>query len=97
MTAVKLKVELSYGNEIGPGKIELLEHIAAAGSIAAAAKRMQMSYKRVWDLIEELNRGFQQPVISVQRGGPKGGGASLTQTGALIVQNYRAIEAITIS
>jgi molybdate transport system regulatory protein len=41
---------------MGPGKAELIEHIAATGSISAAARAMGMSYRRAWQLVEALNK-----------------------------------------
>src|SRR5690606_20500385 len=77
---------------IGPGKIELLEQIAAFGSISAAARRMDMSYKRAWDLVEEMNRLFGKPLVSAQTGGRRGGGTQLTPVGLAVVSRFRAIE-----
>ena len=76
---------------LGPGKAELLERIAATGSIAAAARDMGMSYKRAWMLIETLNAMFRAPVVDRSRGGPGGGGAVLTETGQMALAQYRAL------
>lgn len=92
MPSLSLRVNLDPEGRIGPGKIELLEQIAAFGSISAAARRMEMSYKRAWDLVEEMNRLFGKPVVAAQTGGKKGGGAQLTTVGLAIVSRYRAIE-----
>lgn len=90
--SLSLRIDLRPKGKIGPGKIELLEHIAAFGSIAAGARRMNMSYKRAWDLVEEMNRLFGKPVVSAQTGGRRGGGAQLTPTGLAVVGRFRAIE-----
>jgi molybdate transport system regulatory protein len=87
-----LRIRFEPEGHIGHGKVELLERIAASGSIAAAARQMTMSYKRAWDLIEEMNRIFGRPMLETQKGGPGGGGARLTGTGAAVVARYRAIE-----
>lgn len=92
MPSLSLRINLDPGGRIGPGKIELLEQIAAFGSISAAARKMDMSYKRAWDLVEEMNGMFGKPVVSAQTGGRKGGGAQLTQAGLAIVSRFRAIE-----
>ena len=76
MPSLSLRINLDPDGRIGPGKIELLEQIAAFGSISAAARKMEMSYKHAWDLVEELNRIFGKPLVSAQTGGRKGGGAS---------------------
>lgn len=92
MPSLSLRIDLGAGGRIGPGKIELLEHIASLGSISAGARQMEMSYKRAWDLVEEMNRMFDQPVIAAQKGGRHGGGAQLTPTGLALVGRFRAIE-----
>lgn len=90
-----LRIRIVFGAHemIGPGKAELLERIAATGSIAAAAREMRMSYKRAWMLIETLNAIFREPVVESTRGGPGGGGAALTETGRRVLAIYRAFEA----
>ena len=92
MPSLSLRVNLDPDGRIGPGKIELLEQIAAFGSISAAARNMEMSYKRAWDLGEEMNKLFGKPVVSAQTGGRRGGGAQLTHVGLAIVSRFRAIE-----
>ena len=77
---------------IGPGKIALLEAIAATGSIASAAKRLRMSYRRAWLLVDETNRCLVRPVVEASAGGEKGGRAALTPTGAELVRRYRKVE-----
>jgi molybdate transport system regulatory protein len=92
MPSLSLRINLDPDGRVGPGKIELLEQIAAFGSISAAARKMDMSYKHAWDLVEELNRIFGKPLVSAQTGGKRGGGASLTETGLAVVSRFRAIE-----
>ncbi len=63
MPSLSLRIDLDPGGRIGPGKIELLEKIAAFGSISAAGRAMDMSYRRAWELVEELNTIFGKPDI----------------------------------
>jgi molybdate transport system regulatory protein len=86
------KIRFDPEGQIGHGKVELLEQIADFGSISAGARRMNMSYKRAWDLVEEMNTIFGKPVLATQKGGRSGGGAQLTPTGLAVVARYRAIE-----
>ena len=81
------------GRKFGPGKVELLERIAARGSISAAGREMGMSYKRAWSLVEEMNAMFAKPLVVPARGGAGGGGAQLTPEGARAVALFRALEA----
>jgi molybdate transport system regulatory protein len=77
---------------IGPGKVQLLELIERHGSISAAGRAMDMSYRRAWMIIEELNKAFASPLVAKQTGGSGGGGAVLTALGKEIAERYRRIE-----
>ncbi len=92
MASLKLRILLDSGRRIGPGKIELLEEIAACGSISAAGRKLAMSYRRAWNLVEEMNATFAEPLVERHVGGHRGGGASLTAGGRSLVARYRTIE-----
>jgi molybdate transport system regulatory protein len=93
--ALRLRIVFGGGAMLGPGKADLLEGIRETGSIAAAARGMNMSYKRAWMLVETMNAAFRAPVVQSSRGGSAGGGASLTQTGAAVLAEYRKLQDIT--
>ena len=86
-----LRVTLSDDFYIGPGRADLLELIAETGSIAESAKRMGMSYKRAWGLVQALNEGFGAPLVETTRGG-KEQGASLTALGSEVLARYRSMQ-----
>ena len=90
---LSIRIDLASGVRIGPGKIAVLEEIARSGSISAAGRALRMSYRRTWELVEDLNRGLGAPVVATAAGGSGGGGASLTPAGIAVVERYRAIEA----
>ncbi|MGJ4897215.1 MULTISPECIES: winged helix-turn-helix domain-containing protein [unclassified Bradyrhizobium] len=92
LPSLSLRIDLDDGGRIGPGKIALLENIARHGSISAAGRAMDMSYKRAWDLVDEINRVCRQPAVARQTGGRNGGGAALTAFGTQLVERYRRIE-----
>ena len=58
---------------IGPGKVALLEAIEQTGSITASAKKLGMSYRRAWLLVEETNRCLVRPAVQTAAGGQRGG------------------------
>ena len=91
-TSISLRIELGSDTLLGPGKAALLSGIRDTGSIAAAGRRMGMSYKRAWYLIDTLNKAFQEPLISASKGGRRGGGAILTSTGDAILESYLRME-----
>jgi molybdate transport system regulatory protein len=89
----KIRILIGAVVAIGPGKADLLEAIARSGSISAAAREMGMSYRRAWMLVDVLNASFAKPLVSTATGGPRGGGAQLTDFGTDVLKRYRAMEA----
>ncbi len=92
---ISLRIDFGPGQRLGPGKVKLLEAIASEGSISAAARSISMSYKRAWDLVDELNTIFSAATVESKTGGSKGGGASLTPLGLKILKHYQAIQTST--
>jgi len=92
LPSLSVRIDLDREGRIGPGKIELLENIRKLGSISAAGRAMDMSYKRAWDLVDEINRICRQAAVERQTGGKNGGGAALTPLGISLVARYRKIE-----
>lgn len=77
---------------LGIGRITLLENIQTLGSMSSAAKKMGMSYKKAWKLIEELNGMFDEPLVIKEQGGKAGGGTLLTERGHQAIADFRAFE-----
>src|SRR5260221_14748926 len=92
LPSLSVRIDLDTEGRIGPGKITLLENIREHGSISAAGRAMDMSYKRAWDLVDEINRICRQAAVERQTGGKNGGGAVLTPFGISLVARYRKIE-----
>jgi molybdate transport system regulatory protein len=96
LIGARLRIYLGTNVPLGPGKADLLDHIAETGSIAAAGRAMAMSYRRAWLLVEELNTMFKRPVVTTSKGGTGGGGgARLTATGRDVLMRYRNMEKAT--
>lgn len=91
-TSLHLRLDFGGERSLGPGKIRLLELINETGSISAAGRALEMSYRQAWLLVDELNRMFKEPVVSAQTGGGGGGGTVLTETGNTVVRRYRDME-----
>jgi molybdate transport system regulatory protein len=89
---LSIRLDLVSGARIGPGKVAVLEEIARSGSISAAGRALRMSYRRTWELVEDLNRRLGTPVVETAAGGSGGGGAVLTRAGKAVIERYRAIE-----
>lgn len=89
---LSIRVELPNGSRLGPGKVALLESIGQRRSIAAAARDHDMSYRRAWLLVDDLNRAFSEPVVETFPGRSQGAGAALTAFGTRLVALFRATE-----
>lgn len=77
---------------LGPGKMELLGHISRLGSLSGAARQMGMSYMRAWNLVKELNRDSDRPMVELTRGGARGGKARVTPLGRKVLRLYQQME-----
>ncbi len=80
------------GTWLGPGMIQLLERVAAHGSIRAAAASMNMSYRKAWLLIQKMQDTFNGQVVTTAIGGSAGGGSRLTELGETLLKTYRRVE-----
>lgn len=78
---------------MGPGKADLLQAIGETGSISAAARRMKMSYRRAWLLVDTMNQCFEGPLVETATGGNHGGGARITELGEEVLRRYREMDA----
>ena len=94
MAAIRITARVMAKGEgaFGPGKAALLERIATEGSISKAAKAMDMSYSRAWQLVDSMNNSFRKPLVESKTGGKKGGGASITKAGEEVLALYRRME-----
>jgi molybdate transport system regulatory protein len=85
-------VEGAEGTFLGMGRVALLEGIRDTGSITGAAKRLKMSYRRAWELVESMNRQSAEPLIKASTGGKGGGGASLTEAGEKAIAAFKRMD-----
>ncbi len=76
---------------MGPGRVELLEKIIETGSISQAAKLMEMSYKKAWDLINSINQHTNKPIVITQTGGERGGGTIVTEEGKQLISAFKKL------
>ena len=88
---IKIRISNNFDTVIGPGKANLLEQIILTGSISSAAKEMNMSYRRAWELINTMNQSFDEPIVLSKTGGSHGGGAEVTELGIKILDLYKVI------
>ena len=86
-----LWIECDGERFFGPGPVELLERINDSGSINQAAKQMQMSYKKAWEIINMLNTHAGHPFVVTQTGGTSGGGSAITDEAKAMITWYRQL------
>ena len=91
-TRLRMRVYRDQVIAVGPGKITLLEAIDQTGSISAAARHLNMSYRRAWLLVNETNQSLHSPAVVSSEGGAAGGGTKLTDTGRQLIKLYRTAE-----
>ena len=89
---VRFRLDFAENSSIGPGKIALLEAIRASGSLSQGARKMGMSYRRAWLLVENLRCSFREPVTLASTGGKRGGGMRVTEFGDALIKSYRELE-----
>jgi molybdate transport system regulatory protein len=90
-----MTLRLDFGDTVrlGPGKVRLLELIGDLGSISAAGRAMDMSYRRAWLLVDSLNQAFVEPVVATRPGGKADNRAEVTPFGREVIRRFRAMEA----
>jgi len=89
---IRFRIDFAENSNLGPGKIALLEGIRTCGSLSEAARRMRISYRRAWLLLDSLNKSFDMPATVNSVGGLGGGGAEVTPFGVLLIERYREVE-----
>jgi molybdate transport system regulatory protein len=88
---VRCWVEVDGVKFFGPGPAELLQRIIDYGSITKAAKSMDMSYKKAWALIDDINRMASKPFVITNKGGRLGGGTEVTPAGKKAMADFKKL------
>jgi molybdate transport system regulatory protein len=92
---VQCKVWLEYKGEplLGKGGAKILETIKEVESISKAAIKVEMSYRYLWNYLAKLEKRLGEPVVNTFKGGSKGGGgATLTELGKKLLNEYHVAE-----
>ncbi|MCP4128341.1 MAG: LysR family transcriptional regulator [Gammaproteobacteria bacterium] len=87
----RIWIEGPEGTFLGYGRVVLLERIREHGSISAAARSMEMSYRHAWELVDSMNRQSRSPVVVKSTGGRGGGGAKVTDTGEQAIESFWSV------
>jgi molybdate transport system regulatory protein len=85
-------VEIGKGAAMSEAGADLLEQIAACGSLSEAARRLRFSYRRAWMLVDGMNRRWPAPLVTTAVGGEHGGGTRITQLGQAVLRSFRDLQ-----
>lgn len=89
---VRCWIDVDGEKFFGPGRVELLQRVGKTGSISKAAKSMDMSYKKAWEMVDDLNAKGNKPFVVLHKGGKKGGGAELTDSAKKLLAAYSKLD-----
>ena len=90
---IKSRIWIEYDDHVllGEGRVQLLKAIPERGSLSKAAKTLNLSYKKAWNLIDSVNKSAEKPVTINSTGGKGGGGAQLTEYGKSLIRVFDEI------
>ena len=68
---IKSKIWIESNGKIllGEGRVQLLKAIKETGSLSKASKKLNMSYKKAWGLIDAVNSIAEKEVVIKNIGG----------------------------
>ncbi|SHM32368.1 molybdate transport system regulatory protein [Cyclobacterium lianum] len=89
---IRCWITLDQEKFFGPGRLQLLTLIQSEGSLSKAARQMGMSYKKAWDMVNDLNSRGSQAYVIFKKGGEKGGGAEITDHAKKLINRFAALE-----
>ena len=88
----KMWLEIDGQRLIGEGRAQILRRIQEAGSINAAAIQMNISYRKAWSMVKDMEDVLKQPLVDKTRGGLKGGTTKLTPVAIELLEQYESIQ-----
>lgn len=90
---IKSRIWIEFEDKVllGEGRVQLLKEIDKTGSLSQAAKEIDISYKKAWELLNSINLSAKQPVTINSVGGKGGGGAELTEYGKSLISAFEEI------
>jgi len=90
---IKSRIWIEFEDKVllGEGRVKLLKAIEKTGSLSKAAKSLNISYKKAWDLIDSANKSAEGPLTITNTGGKDGGGTQLTHYGKSLILAFDSI------
>jgi molybdate transport system regulatory protein len=91
----KFWLEFEGKRVLGKGGAAILEQIRKEESISRAAEKLEMSYRYVWNYLNEVEKITGEPIVCTFKGGKKGGGgARLSELGKYLLSEYNRLSKI---
>jgi molybdate transport system regulatory protein len=85
----KVWIEFDGKRVLGKGGAAILEQIDKLQSISKTAGKLGMSYRYVWNYLDEVKKTMGEPVVETFKGGKVGGGgARLNELGKYLLSEY---------
>ena len=88
----RLWIDKNGNSFLGEGRIVLLQKIKEYGSISSAAKAIDISYRKAWQLVENMNRTSEKPLVIKKSGGKNGGSTVVTAEGERAVKEFSMLK-----
>jgi molybdate transport system regulatory protein len=93
--AFKFWIEFEGKRVLGKGGAAILEQIKKEESISKAAEKLGMSYRYVWNYLNEVREIIGEPIVCTFKGGKSGGGgAKLNELGEYLLSEYNRLNKI---
>lgn len=73
---------------LGEGRVKLLKAVESTGSLSKAAKSLDMSYNKAWNLIDSFKKTAKKAVVVKNAGGKGGGGTKITPYGKKLIEAF---------
>lgn len=81
----------NLGNLLDEYKFLLLKKVQETGSLKAAAEQLDVSYRKAWSNVEEIEQGLGFKLLDRKRGGAQGGKTHLTEDGQKLIDAHEAL------
>jgi molybdate transport system regulatory protein len=85
---IKVWVESSGHAVLGDFRVDLLRAIQESGSLAAAAQRLGLSYRRAWEKVRDMETNLGAQLVVTAKGGNQRGGSRLTLRAETLLDQY---------
>jgi molybdate transport system regulatory protein len=76
------------GKAFGEGPYRLLQGVVETGSLHQAAARLRMSYRKAWNMLNNIEERLGFTLLDRRVGGASGGGSTVTPKAEELMRHY---------